>query len=153
MSLERGQKGKLYTGARARFSVKGKIIGYATDVNGSESIVYQKVEVLDNIEAEEFVPVGYDVTLSARMLRLVGSTLKSNGLFPNTGVDTATHLENILISGEMDAQLEDTKSGKIISQITQVKIATRNFTVTARGLVGEDVDFVAIRMFDESEVT
>jgi hypothetical protein len=49
MTLERGQKGKLFTGARARFSVDGKICGYARNVSGTEEIEYFAVEVLDNI--------------------------------------------------------------------------------------------------------
>ena len=153
MGLQRGQKGKIYTGARARFSVEGKIIGYARNVSGSETIEYQPVEVLDNIEVEEFVPIAYRVTLTAGMFRIVGETLKSNGLFPNNGPDTATHLLNILATGELNAQLEDTKTGKLISQITQVKVASHNFSGDARGIVGEDVEFVAIRMMDESEIT
>jgi hypothetical protein len=152
MTLERGQKGRIYTGARARLSVEGKIIGYARNVNGSESIEYTPIEVLDNVEVEEWVPTAYRVTLTAGMFRIVGDTLKSNGLFPNNGTDTAEHLTNILATGELSAQLEDTKTGKIISQITGVKVASHNFTVDARGVVGEDVEFVATRMMDESEV-
>lgn len=153
MGLERGQKGKIYTGARARFSVEGKIVGYARNVAGSETIEYQPVEVLDNIEVEEFVPIAYRVTLTAGMFRLVGETLKSNGLFPNNGTNSSEHLLNILMTGELNAQLEDVKTGKIIAQITQVKVAGHNFTVDARGIVGEDVEFNAVRMQDESEIT
>jgi hypothetical protein len=152
MSLERGQKGKLYTGARARLSVEGKTIGYASNVNGSESIEYFPVEVIDNIEVEEHVPIAYRVTFTASMFRIVGSTLKSNGLFPDNGTSTEEHLTNILVSGELSAQLQDTVSKKIIAQFNQVKVASHNFSVNARGVVGEDVEFVAIRMMDESEV-
>jgi hypothetical protein len=152
MGLDRGQKGKVYTGARARFSVEGKVIGYARNVSGGESIEYVPVEVLDNIEVEEHVPVAYRVSLSASVLRIVGETFKSNGLFPSNGQNSADHLLNILNTGELNAQLEDTKTGKIIGQFTQVKIASYNFTVDAKGLVGNDVDFVAIRLQDESEV-
>lgn len=153
MGLERGQKGKAFTGARALFSVNGKKIGYAKNVSGSESIEYIPLEVLDNVEVEEFVAVAYRVSLSASMFRIVGETFKSNGLFPSNGKNTADHLLNILNIGEMDAQLVDTKTKKIIAQYTQVKVASQNFTVDAKGLVGNDVEFVAIRVQDESEVT
>lgn len=153
MGLQRGQKGKIYTGARARFSVEGKVIGYARNVSGSETIEYIPVEVLDNVEVEEFVPVAYRVTLTAGMFRIVGETLKSNGMFPSNGQNASDHLLNILATGELNAQLEDTKTKKIIAQFTQVKVASHNFTTDAKGLVGEDVEFVAIRMQDESEVT
>ena len=152
MGLQRGQKGKIYTGARARFSIEGKTVGYARNVSGSEAIEYVPVEVLDNIEVEEYVPVAYRVTLTAGMFRIVGETLKSNGLFPSNGQNSSQHLLNILATGELNAQLEDTKTGKIIAQFTQVKVASHNFATDAKGLVGEDVEFNAIRMQDESEV-
>jgi len=153
MTLERGQKGKLFTGARARFSVEGKIVGYARDVTGSEEIAYEAIEVLDNVRVEEHVPVGYSVRLTASMFRIVGSTLKSNGLFPTNGPDPQTHLFNILVNGELNAQIEDVRTGKIIAQFTEVKVASHNFSISARGVVGEDAEFVAIAMQDESEIT
>lgn len=153
MSLERGEKGRIYTGARARLSVEGKIIGYARGVNGSETIEYDEAVTLDNIEIEEYVPIGYRVTFSCEMIRIVGDTLKSAGLFPNNGTNSAEHLTNILASGDLNAQLEDTKTGKIIAQLQQVKVQSYNFSVSARGIVGSNVDFVAIRMMDESEMT
>jgi hypothetical protein len=148
-----GEKGRIYTGARARFSIDGIKVGYARNVSGSETIEYEAVEVLDNIEVEEYAPVAYRVTLSASMFRIVGETLKSRGWFPSTGGSVEEHLENILVSGDLVATLEDTKTGKIMATVEQVKIQTRNFTVDARGIVGEDAEFVAIRMKDESEVT
>lgn len=152
-TLKRGTKGRIYTGARARLSLAGKYIGYARNVNGSETIQYEPINVLDNIEVEEWVPVGYLVTLTFGMFRIIGATLKSEGLFPDTGIDPATHLENILNTGDITAQLEDTKTKKIISSITGVKISGHNFSVDARGVVGEDVEVVATRMMDESEIT
>lgn len=154
MTLARtGGKGRIITGARSRFSVNGKIIGYARNVNCTESIDYEPIEVLDNIEVEEHVPTAYRVTMSAGMIRLVGSTLKSEGLFPANGANAEEHLENILLtSGIMKATIEDTKTGKIYSEVQEVKITNHNWSVDARGVVGEDVEFVAVRISDESEL-
>jgi hypothetical protein len=33
-----------------------------------------------------------------------------------------------------------------------MKVASRNFTINARGIVGKDTTYVAVRMKDESEV-
>lgn len=146
------QKGRLLTGARARFSIEGIRIGYARSVSITEEIQYDPADVLDNIETEEFVPTAYRVTFSASQFRIVGETLKSLGLFPSTGNSPAEHLENILVSGDLSAQVEDTVTGKIIATLEQVKVASHNWTVDARGVVGEDMTFVAIRLKDESEV-
>ena len=71
------EKGLIITGARARFSIEGVKVGFATDVNLGEEIQYEEANVLDNIEVEEYVPVGYRVTFTARKFRIVGETLKS----------------------------------------------------------------------------
>ncbi len=146
------EKGRVFTGARARFSIGPKKVGFATNVSGSEEIELQPVEVLDNIEVEEFVPVAYRVTFTASLVRIIGETLKSEGFFPKTGNSPEEHLTNILLIGDLVCTIEDSKSNAIMMTLEQVKIQSRNFTVNARGIVGKDVTFVAVRMKDESEV-
>ena len=146
------EKGRIFTGARARFSINGVKVGYARNVNVSESIEQFPIEVLDNIEVEEHVPVAYRVTFTAGMFRIIGETLKSQGWLAKNGQNTSEHLENILVSGTMTATIEDTKTGAIFATIEQVKIQDHNWSLDSRGVVGEDVTFVAIRVRDESEV-
>lgn len=146
------EKNRLLTGARSRFSIEGVKVGYARNVAITEEIQQEPVEVLDNIEVEEHVPLAYRVTFTASMFRIIGDTLKSRGWMPKNGANTEDHLLNILTSGDMVATLEDTKTGKLYATVEQVKIASHNWTVDARGIIGEDVTFVAIRVKDESEV-
>jgi len=146
------EKGRLFTGARARFSINGVKVGYARNVNVSEEITYEPIEVMDNIEVEEYVPTGYRVTFTASMFRIIGETLKSQGWFPQNGANTEEHLSNILITGELTATIEDTKTGKLFATLEQVKIQSHNWTLDARGVVGQDVTFNAIRVKDESEI-
>jgi hypothetical protein len=145
------EKGRLFTGARARFSINGVKVGYARNVAVTEEIQYDPVETLDNIEVEEYVPVAYRVTFTASQFRIIGETVKSLGYFPNVGTNVEEHLENILISGDLTATVEDTKTGKLFATLEQVKVASHNWTIDARGVVGEDLTFVAIRVKDESE--
>jgi len=154
MSLDKGQPGRLITGARCRFSVNGQVIGYARNVSGGETVQYEAIDVLDNIETEEHVPVGYSVSLTASMFRIVGNSLKSAGLFPPTGKDPEEHLRNVLLlSGIMKATIEDTKTGKVIHEYSNVKVSSYNWQVDARGVMGNDIDFVGIRALDESELS
>jgi hypothetical protein len=147
-------KGRVLTGARARFLINGKKVGYATNVTVTETIENQPVEALDNIEVEEFVPIAYRVALTAAKIRIVRETFKSEGYFPKTGASPQEHLTNILNQADMTCTLEDSKSpGTLLMTVQQVKIAERNMRVDARGLVGEDVTFNAVRMLDESEVS
>jgi len=146
-----GEKGRVFTGARARFLIDGKKVGFATNVAGSEELQLDPLELLDNIEVDEFVPVAYRVTFTASLVRIVGETVKSEGYFPKSGTSPDEHLTNILLMGDMVCVLEDSKTGKKVMTLEQVKMASRNFTVNARGVVGKDVTFVAVRMRDESE--
>ena len=145
-------KGQVFTGARARFLIEGVKIGFATNVSGSEEIDYENVEVLDNIQTQEHVPIAYRVTLTASRVRIVGRTLKSQGFFPSVGGDPEEHLKNILTNGELGVQVEDNETGSIFASYEQVKVASHNWTINARGIVGNDMTFVAIRVKDESEI-
>ena len=147
------EKGRLFTGARARFLIEGKKVGYATDVSGGEEIEYFPIEILDNIRVEEHVPVAYRVVgFTARTFKIVGETLKSLGHFPSLGNSVEEHLNNILINGDLVCTIEDNQTGQTIATFRQVKVASTNFQITARGVVGEDISFVAISLADESEV-
>lgn len=147
------EKGNLFTGARARFSIQGVKVGFARNVTVREEIQLDPVEVLDNIEVEEYVPVAYRVTFSASLFRIIGDTLKSRGWFPQTGANPEEHLTNILNSGELTCTIEDTRTGNIFATLEQVRTASHNWTVEARGIVGEDVEFTAIRLKDEFETS
>ncbi|UCF48577.1 MAG: hypothetical protein JSU89_15660 [Myxococcales bacterium] len=146
------EKGRIFTGARARFSIDGVKVGYARNVNVSEEITMEPIEVMDNVEVEEYVPTGYRVTFTASKFRVIGETLKTRGWFPENGANTEEHLQNILAAGEMSATIEDVKTGKLFATLEQVKIQSHNWVIDARGVVGEDVTFNAIRLKDESEV-
>jgi len=146
------EKGRLFTGARARFSIDGVKVGYARNVNVSEAITYEAVNVIDNVEVEEYVPLGYEVTFTASKFRIVGVTLKNKGWFPSIGANTEEHLTNILQTGDLVATIEDTATGSLFATLEQVKVASHNRTIDARGIVGEDITFNAIRLKDESEV-
>jgi len=145
-------KGKVITGARARLSINGKKVGFATNCSGNETIELQDVEVLDNIEVEELVPVSYRVEFQASQVWVEGETIKSEGYFPRTGNSPEEHLQNILAMPDMVVTLEDSKSGALLMTLEQVKVSGKSFTLNARGIAGNDVTFRAIRMKDQSEV-
>lgn len=139
------------TGARARFSLDGVKIGYARSVNLNENIDWRPLEVLDNIRVEEHVPVGYDCSMTVEQFKIVDKTLKARGFFPKAGQNSAEHLRNIILSGELTATLEDVITGKLLATVERVRPATTNYTVNARDITGENVTFVAILVKDESE--
>jgi hypothetical protein len=148
-----GKPSNILTGARVRLEVNGVKLGYCTGCNITEEITYEPLKVLDNIETEELVPTDYNVTFTAAHVRVKGTTLKSLGYFPKTGTTPDEHLVNIMNQGELSGAVIDKISpSKTIMLLERVKCGSKALAITARGLVGEDVTFQALRVRDESEV-
>jgi hypothetical protein len=134
----------VFSGARARFKINQSAVGYAAGVSGSESIDYEPVDVLNLLEVKEFVPVAYRATLSAQIFRVIGSSLKRLGIFPQQ--------DNILTTGDLTCEIEDRLTGNVMATFEQCKAQEHTFDVTARGIVSENVTFVTIRMKDEFDI-
>jgi hypothetical protein len=153
------QKRNIMSGSRLRFFVDGKPVGHARGVRVTEEYTYEPADVMGNIEVEEYVPTGYRVRLSCNKFRIINQSLKALGWLPTVGSKPEDHLLNVLTSGDLEAHLDAYKvsdDGKTTEQVTmqtfeQVKVTTHNWTVDSRGLVGEDVEFVAIRTRDEAD--
>ena len=136
----------VFSGPRARFLIDGTLVGFAGNVSGTESVDYEPVDVLNLISVKEFVPVAYRASLNAQIFRVIGQSLKALNIFPIG--DTQT----ILSTGVLSCAIEDSQTGEIAAQFTGVNAQEHSFDVGARGLVSENVSFVAIRVFDEFEI-
>jgi len=137
---------QVFSGARARFKVDGVIVGFAGGVSGSESVDYEPVDVLDLLEVKEHVPIAYRATLSAQVFRVIGKSLKQQGIFPGKkGLGD----NEILDALELTCSIEDKVSGEIMAQFERCKAQEHTFDITARGIVSENVTFVTVRLQDE----
>jgi len=152
--LPTGPGTKVFSGARAVFKFNDSIVGFASGVSGSEEITYEPVDTLNHLEVREYVPTGYRVTFTAQLFRTISvgpstdedapGSIKEQNIFPK--------FNDILRITGCDALIQDKVSGKILFLLQQCKTSSYNFNVSARGIVGLNVSFVAIRAFDESEV-
>jgi hypothetical protein len=140
-------RGLVLTGARSRLNIDGVKVALAMNVSFSEEIQHDPIEPLDQFEVAEHVPVGYRVTFSAQMVRIVTNTIKNRD-----GVVIFPTLENILTRGEMTATVEDNPTGSVIANVERVKATRYSNNIGARGIVMKDVEFVAIRIRNESEI-
>ena len=146
------EKGNVFTGARARLLINGKKVGYARNCSGGETLTHEEIEALDNIEVEEHVPTRYRVRFSMGFVRLVIESVKSLGYFPSNGQNPQEHLANVLTSGDLVVSIEDNQTGNVLMTLEQARAQDHNFDIAATGVVSQSLDFVAIRMRDESEV-
>ncbi len=146
-----------FSGARSVFFIDnggGPVpVGFAGGVSGEELIDYEPVDVLGLLEVREHVPVAYRTSLNAQLFRVVGNSIKQQGIMPIQ--------EDIITSGDMEALVRDqgvaklgsqSQLGKNTVQLFQgVRCSGHSFDITARGIVQENVTFVAIRTVDEFE--
>lgn len=140
-------RGLVLSGARMRLMLEGVKVAYATNVNYSEEIQRDPVEVLDQLEVAEHVAVRYRATLSAQWVRLVSQPIKLR-----EGVTIMPTLDNILSQAPLTATLEDSVTGSVAANITQVEATRYSVAIGATGIVLTDAEFVAIRIQDESEI-
>jgi hypothetical protein len=149
----------VFSGARAIFRISGAPVAFASGVDGSEEVMYEAVDVLNRLEVAEYVPVGYRVTLNCNIFRTTVKTptgavpispeagktgsLKHANIFPK--------FDSILTKGQMSAEIEDSQTGAILYHLTGVKAQSLNFSITSRGIVGQNVSFNALKMTSEGE--
>lgn len=140
-------RGLTLSGARAKLSIAGIKVALATNVSISEEIQHDPIEPLDQFSVAEHVPVAYRVTFSSQWVRIITNTIKNRD-----GVVIFPRLEDILSQGELEATIEDNETGSVVATVERIKATRYTLNIGARGIVLTDVEFVAIRIRNESEV-
>jgi hypothetical protein len=139
---------QVFSGPRALFMIDGNAIAYAQNVNGEEQIQYDPVDCLDLLEVKEHVPVAYRCSLNAQVFRVIGQSVKALGIFPT--------IQKIITSSALTATLMDQRptegAAKPMANFIGVRAAGHTWDTNARGIVSDNISFVAIRCHDESEL-
>jgi hypothetical protein len=146
-----GEKGRVFTGARARLSVEGRVLGYARNISGREGVTFERVKGLGNIRTLEFAPTSYDTDFSLGWTRLVGETLKQFGFVAKAGQNAEEHLRNILAAMELTVSIEDVITKTVTKTIEQCVCGDISFSIDAVGVVMENTSWMGIVSRDESE--
>jgi hypothetical protein len=144
--------GNVISGARARLFIDGQVVGYATGIDVTREIQYEPIRVLDNIEVSEFVPIGYECSTSARRVRIVPGSLSGPDLaiWPQVGKTPEDHLRSILDRSEgYDIQVDDRIANQTVALLLGAVAQRDSWSLDARGIVGENIDFLAIKVADE----
>lgn len=146
------QVGRILTGARAIIKARGVAIGYAVNFTAREDLAHQPANFIGNIRTTENVATRYTVSGSMSMVRIVGETVKSQGLFPKSGNSSLEHLQNVLAQELLTFVVEDQKTNQPVGQVEGVSLTTNGLSIDGDSISGNDVDFVAIVLRDESEL-
>lgn len=146
------ERKKLFTGARASIIARDVKVGWATGCSGSRIYQKQGVEVLDNIEMEEYATLGYMVRLRMTVVGLVDQSLVSAGLLPEIGQSNETHLAAAIALEPFTVQVMDRITGKPRWEFERCEIEEESFNLAARTLMMTDVSLVGIRVADVHEL-
>lgn len=141
----------IITGARARLTLNGVKIGYAAGVNVRESLAHERVPVLDQLERLEDVPLGYEASGDAQFVRITNQGLGNAGFWPKKGQSSQEFLANVLAQGDTVMQIEDSQTGTVIAELTEVKFTERSMNFQPRAVTMENASFLARWITDESE--
>jgi len=141
------QTPQVFSGPRALFKIGSTPVAYAQNVNGEETIQYEPVDCLDLLEVKEHVPVAYRCSLNAQVFRVIGQSVKALGIFPK--------LQDVITSSSLTATIMDQKpvegGARSVAFFTGVRASGHTWDTNARGLVSDNITFVAIRVEDETE--
>jgi len=135
---------RAFAGARAKLFFNGTTLaGWATGINGTETIQLQRIDVLGYIDSQEIEPTGRTVTFTADFVRIVGQSLQEMGIWPRG--DTS----DIINFPEMTAEVYDVVGDQPIFRMVGVKCETRSWRVDRTGVMTTNATFQVRKMFDE----
>ena len=142
----------VFTGPRCRFTLNGTVIALGKTVQMQDELTWDPVKVLNSIEVIEHEPIDYGASMGASEVLAVGKTLEALGFIAQKGATPQDHLRNILALPDITAQLEDNVGETIVARAFGVKVSSRSFSVDSRSSVGRDLQFVARRIKEASEL-
>ena len=143
--------GEMMHGARARFTIEGKLVAMATGVSVREIQQIQRGKTLDSIRTDELVVVDYEVSIEIDMIRAVGKSPVAQGLFPKKGKTPDEHLRNIVNHPQMVAVIEDRITGKRLETISGLMGESYNRSYRRTQISESSCSFQAIVSTDEAE--
>ncbi len=141
-----------FTGPRCRLMLDGRVVLFGSGYSVTEEPIYEEAAVLDNVEVEEHVIVGFRVEGQISRLLAQDSTLKRLGLYPKAGRSPADHLRNILSMPLFTLVVEDSALNAILEQYEGVKLGRRDWNVQPRMIATENMQIHMLRPIDGSEI-
>ena len=135
-----------FSGARAIFLIDSVPIAFAGSMSGEETVDHEPVDVLNNLAVAEHVPVAYRVSLNAQVFRVIGNSVRSlgdGGILPK--------VEEIIQRPDLTAAVQDSITERTMALFTGVRCSGHSWDVTARGIVSDNINFVAIKVAMEED--
>lgn len=125
-------------GPSYRLLCNGTEVGWAENVSGTEDITNRPVEVLNNIDPEELVPVRRRAEFSASFVRIRKEHVSKMGAWVRGNTAEVMNMPPLVFEGVDD-------DGNTIERIVGCRSKQRRWQVDAAGLYTEQCSWDAIR--------
>jgi|3_EtaG_2_1085321.scaffolds.fasta_scaffold264476_1 hypothetical protein len=147
--------GRAISGARAILKVDSQIVGWATGIQGSETVEVVPIAILGELDIQTHEIVGRTCSITASTVRIMGSPMSA--IQGTTGTGIATGSTNEILSDpaaftykiEVFDEVGDGAVGKPIYKFENCMMTSRAFTVDRGGVMAVNVTFVSTKMTDE----
>lgn len=139
---------KVFSGCRAVLKKDGQAVGWATGVSCSLELQQQPIEVLGNVDVQEYVVTGRRISGDLSFIRLTDLDLVSQGLVPGGSASTTEVVEALGVT----MQVEDQVTRKVIYQLEGLKVSGSNWRIDPRGIVAANCSYVALGLKFGSEL-
>ena len=147
---------KAISGARAVLKLDSIEVGWATGIQGTETIEVVPIAILGKVDVQDHEIVGRTAAFSASFVRIKGLPMTQiggtgTGNFP-TGPDISIGVGDILSTAKFTAEIFDQVDNKVIYVFENCLMTSRAFTVDRGGVIALNATFVSTRLKDESQV-
>ncbi len=133
--------GSQLTAPRVAFSINGIQIAWCSGINIGLNLQHEPMMAVGSFEPIEFVPLSAGSTFSASTFSLVTENFATLGIQASMGQTPQQHLLNLLSIGNQTAVLTDTKTGRIIYTLYNVKFGGTSTGITPNTMTMLDVQF------------
>ena len=147
------ERKEIFTGARVRLKMAGARVGWASGISGGREYVKTPVDVLGNLETEEFATTAYRINFRASMVGIVSRSLVNSGFLPLVGQDSEAHVKAAVTLEGFTVEVEDIVTGKVTHEFHDMEISAESFTLQAGGVMMNDVSMVGKTMLDVKEAS
>ena len=150
------------SGARAVLKIDNQEVGWATGIQGAETIEVVPIAVLGKLDIQEHEIVGRTCTFSASFVRIVNLPMSKfpagqggTGSFPTSDSDGLQELKDIINLTKFEVsvfdQVGDGSDGVALYTFENCMITSRAFTVDRGGVIALNATFVSRRMRDQAQ--
>jgi len=137
------------TGAKITFYLGETVVAYGSALNVTINQGLTPIHTIDRLAPVEYAEIDYTCTFSITRFRV-----PKNNARPGTGspveLGWQSKLQNMLTQGTISARVYDKSTQQNVLVIEEVKMTTRNFSIAARDVGNETLDFVGILAYDEA---